>query len=240
MYNRPAIAMIELIFAIVIMGIVLMSAPMLISTATKSTFVGMQQESIATAASEMGMILTRHWDEGNTDTNDTAPILTTAGDSGLNANGTTGRRAGTPTILSHRSFFLAGGGTRAATSVANFKAEGDFDDIDDFHLTTSELSTYNGDLANATIGDFIDKNITIGTTVSYIEDNTTNGATYFGSSSIITFNNPFNRISASTSNIKWINVNLTTNNTAAELDKNIILNAFSCNIGTYELNERSF
>ena len=35
---RPAIAMIELIFAIVIMGIVLMSAPRLISTAAKSGY----------------------------------------------------------------------------------------------------------------------------------------------------------------------------------------------------------
>ncbi len=45
--RRPAIAMIELIFAIVIIGIVLMSVPQLISTAAKSGYVTIQQEAIS-------------------------------------------------------------------------------------------------------------------------------------------------------------------------------------------------
>jgi hypothetical protein len=63
---RPAIAMVELIFAIVIMGIVLMSAPMLISTASKSGYVAIQQEAINEAASQVNMIMGYHWDENNT------------------------------------------------------------------------------------------------------------------------------------------------------------------------------
>ena len=64
---RPAIAMIELIFALVIMAIVLMSAPMLISTATKSGYVAIQQEAINAAASQVNMIMGYHWDENSAD-----------------------------------------------------------------------------------------------------------------------------------------------------------------------------
>jgi len=46
-YHRKAIAMIELIFAIVVMGIVMLSAPMLVNKATQSSYVALQQESIA-------------------------------------------------------------------------------------------------------------------------------------------------------------------------------------------------
>ena len=73
---RPAIAMIELIFAIVIMGIILMSAPMLISTATKSGYVAIQQEAINEAASQINMIMGYHWDEGSSNEFFIDPILT--------------------------------------------------------------------------------------------------------------------------------------------------------------------
>ena len=72
---RKGIAMIELIFAIVIMGIVLLSAPTLISTATQSGLVAVQQEAIAASSSEIGMILTRDWDEAGTDETTESPIL---------------------------------------------------------------------------------------------------------------------------------------------------------------------
>ena len=72
---RPAIAMIELIFAIVIMGIILMSAPMLISTAAKSGYVAIQQEAINEAASRVNMIMTFHWDANSADETVLDPIL---------------------------------------------------------------------------------------------------------------------------------------------------------------------
>ena len=55
---RPAIAMIELIFALVIMGIALMSAPMLITVSTQSIEVSLQQESLNEASSRVNMLLT--------------------------------------------------------------------------------------------------------------------------------------------------------------------------------------
>ena len=56
---RKAIAMIELIFAIVVIAIVLMSAPTLINQSIKSSFVGFQQESINTVATHLNLILTK-------------------------------------------------------------------------------------------------------------------------------------------------------------------------------------
>jgi len=82
--KRPAIAMIELIFAIVIMGIVMMSAPMIISTAAKSGYVTIQQEAINEAASQINMIMGYHWDESSSDETFLDPILSvTHGDGAI-------------------------------------------------------------------------------------------------------------------------------------------------------------
>ena len=82
--NRKAIAKIELIFAIVIVGIALLSVPNLIYRATESGYTAMQQEAIAAAASDISLILTKRWDEANTDPRLPAIILTTdSGTTGL-------------------------------------------------------------------------------------------------------------------------------------------------------------
>ncbi len=236
---RNAIAMIELIFAIVVMGIVLMSAPMLVSVATKSGYVALQQEAIAAASSEIGLILTRHWDEGDTDFNKTAPILVTSGgDVDLNENGTTGRRAGTPPT-SRRTFVTSVGGRIPAST--NFTTEGDFDDVDDYDGHISRLHIYNSENTTAKTGDYVDANITIVSTVTYLEDNSSNGVSYKSGGPLLTYNNPFARVATTVpTNIKQVHIRLTTTNTAAELDKTIEMNAFTCNIGTYELKERNF
>lgn len=236
---RPAIAMIELIFALVIMGIVLLSAPNLISTATKSGYVALQQEAIATASAEIGMILTHYWDEGDTNETNTAPVLVTLGDDELNevdlSGLGTGRMAGTPNS-SFRTFTDAAGSPARinATSSVNLGSDaGDTDDIDDFSSATPRgLTDY--DSTTTAISDVVDTNIALQTTVTYVNDVTSYNA------SIVSLNQPFLTTSSKdTSNIKFIQVRLTTTNTASELDKDITLKAFSCNIGTFQLNEGS-
>ncbi len=60
-------------------------------------------------------------------------------------------------------------------------------------------------------------------------------------SETISFNAPaFGTSPAGTSNIKAVITNVTSGSHNAELGTNITLRAFSCNIGTYELKERSF
>jgi hypothetical protein len=233
---RPAIAMVELIFAIVIMGIVLMSAPMLISTASKSGYVAIQQEAINEAASQVNMIMGYHWDENNTNEDYIPPILevSSSGDTALNEVNIsavpTGRRLGTPKE-SYRAFIRADGQRlRTSASLQSETGETEEDDIDDFDGTTTHLvlipeATLNADNIETTT-------IDINRTVSYSDDN----ASYNTSS--ITYN-PFTTGSGTT-NIKSISVTLTSTSGVDELDKEIILRAFSCNIGGYKLEERDF
>ena len=240
---QQGIAMIELIFAIVIMGIVLMSAPMLISTATKSGYIALQQEGINEAASQINMILGYTWDESNTDDSHVITVLQTAGDPGLDENVTTGRRAGTPNI-SERTF-IDDNSTKWSASAIGADG-GDLDDMDDFNGTTVNLTeVQDADTGDAaTTADYVEKkvDISISRTVGYISDGVGAG-TYLspgtGTDKKITFTPDFGSTPGGTTNIKRVSVMLTSNSSASELNtKSITLHAFSCNIGSYKLEER--
>jgi len=231
---RPAIAMIELIFALVIMGIVLMSAPQLISTATKSGYVAIQQEAINEAASQINMIMGYHWDENASDEHFIDPILTvSSGDSDLNESGTSGRRTGTPKE-SYRAFVRSDGiRPNVAATLGKDGTETndeDFNDIDDFTGSTAHLK-----LIEYSAADNIEKttDIDINRTVSYSNDS----ANY--NSPNITYN-PFSPGGGGSTNIKMITATLTSASGVEELQKEIKLRAFSCNIGGYKLEERDF
>ena len=77
-YKR-GIAMVELIFAIVIIGVVLLSAPMLIYQASQNNTVALQQEAIAAVAAHTRILLSKHWDEADANLlGGIAPILKTS------------------------------------------------------------------------------------------------------------------------------------------------------------------
>lgn len=228
---RPAIAMLELIFAIVIMGIILMSAPQLISTATKSGYVAIQQEAINEAASQVNMIMGYYWDENDANESYLDPILETNGDSDLNEEGTTGRRLGTPQE-SYRTF-VRSDGQRLSASALGVDA-GDTtgeDDIDDFTGVANLIEI------ESAIADTVEKStININRTISYSTDST-NEANY--NLQEITYD-PFTTSGGTTTNIKSITVTVTSSSGQDELEKEITLRAFSCNIGGYKLEERNF
>jgi len=238
--KRPAIAMIELIFAIVIIGIVLMSAPMLISTAAKSGYVAIQQEAINEAASRVNMIMGYHWDENSADETVLDPILRTASTVAdlaeatyIDGNGT-GIRIGTPRE-SYRSFVRPNGSRAIATASGSLGNDGIENDMDDFMGTIGLNLEGTGTEAN-----YIEKNVTIVTTIAYISD-ATDTTTYNPIGNTINFNPNFTQTSATTTNIKRINTILTSGAASPEeLGKTIILHAFSCNIGGYKLEERDF
>jgi len=226
---RPAVAMLELIFAIVIMGIILMSAPMLISTASKSGYVAIQQEGINEAASQVNMIMGYQWDENDVDERYIDPILrASSGDTDLDEEGNTSRRLGTPEE-SYRSFVRSDGvdDLAASTSLGTDGTETEEDDIDDFsgitNLTEIQLSDVN----------YIETTtIDITTSIAYNTDSLVSGGY---NQSTIEFT-PFNT-NVNPTNIKEITATLTSSG-PEELDKKIILRAFSCNIGAYKLEEK--
>ncbi len=232
---RPAIAMLELIFAIVIMGIIMMSAPQLVSTAAQSGFVAIQQEGINEAASQVNMIMGYHWDENDTDESYIDPILSVSasGDDDLDEEGNSSRRLGTPQE-SYRSFVRSDGSEGRASATLGYETgETEEDDMDDFANSSTNLvfipeTTYEANEAN-----YIETNITIARDVFYSSD----AANY--NQSTISFNPSF-ADAGDTTNIKSIIVTLTSNSGVDELEKEITLRAFSCNIGGYKLEEREF
>jgi len=244
--NRQAIAMVELIFAIVVMAIVLMSAPNLISQSTKSSYVALQQESVNAAATHLNLILTKEWDTGNANSNIEPRVLyVSAGDAGLQADSTTRRRQGTPST-SYRKLLTGDGLAPDAVVLSMFGKGKDtgtsnepFDDIDDYKGEVAELSEIAD--ANDYNSDYKDKKIKMSTDVAYINDNPNSGN--YNSGRKIVFDNPFgdsNVISTEDStNIKAISVKLETNETTEELAKEIVLSAFMCNIGHYQLAKRT-
>jgi len=220
------------------MGIILMSAPMLISTAAKSGYVAIQQEAINEAASRVNMIMGYHWDENSADETVLDPILQTASpvtdlaeSTYIDGNGT-GRRIGTP-LESYRSFVRPDGSRLTTTAALGLGNDGIENDVDDF------IGTIGLTLAGLGTGtNYIEKNVTIVTDIAYITD-ATDATTY--DTNTINFDPSFAQTSATTTSIKRISTTLTSDAASPdELDKTIILHAFSCNIGGYKLEERDF
>ena len=234
-FKRNAFAMLELIFAIVIMGIVLMSAPTLISQANKGSLSVVQQEAVVAGATEIGMIMTRHWDEADTNESDYNPILQVNENiTALNESITIpGKRIGTP-LLASRGFLTSSGQKLNATAIGNEDATA-YDDIDDFNGKNTSLNTI--DTTTTETGDYIDSSLQINTIVQYISAPNINYT-----AATISFNQPFTNVAAAgtTSNIKEIQTTVTSGSHEAELGTNITLRAFMCNIGTYILKSRTF
>ena len=231
--NRTAMAMIELIFAIVVMGIVMLSAPMLISTAANSTSVALQQEGIHESAARVNMILTYAWDENDTNTtvcgNTIPPILrVTGGDSELDPVGTTARRLGVDTNSSSHTFKC---GTLELNATAIGSEGGDQDDMDDFANTSLILNT-----SGSGGKDYIEQDaVQVATTISYTSD----VASYQGGPTVSYNFDPSSGVAGTTTNIKAITVTLTSTSSVSELQKTIVLNAFACNVGGFEYESRT-
>ena len=212
--------MIELIFALVIIGIALMSAPMLIQQSIKSSNVALQQEAISAAASQVAIVLSMHWDEANANIPAGASPVLDANRSGylfppVGLVGVTGRNTddGNGT-LSPTPFTSFGPDTNESSYIS-------FDDVDDYHNQSFGLMIFNNEASSSDVGEYVDTNVSINTTVRYTKESNV-------LEDISTTISPY-------SNIKAIKVNLTSNSGVEELEKNITFKAFSCNIGTYAI-----
>lgn len=226
---RPGIAMVELIFSIVIMGIVMMSAPMLLSTASKSSTVALQQEGIHQAVSRLNMILTYSWDQNDTNDSCISPtLIVDSGDSELEDYNSSGRRIGVPKDSQSHTFLCGSEELKASETLG---IEGTTkDDIDDFGDTSLTLDTS----GSGSDDDYIETaTVSIATSVSYVSDSANYNSKEFS------YNFPKASV-ANSSNIKRLQVKLTSTSGVDELEKNIVMDAFSCNIGGYEYESREF
>lgn len=221
---RPAIAMIELIFALVIMGITLMSAPMLLNISIQSSNTAMQQESIAAASSQLSLILTYPWDEG--DTNDTTGygiLDTTSVNNDINSThrwlNSRAYNKNTPSLTVNTSASAKFG--YANDAIPN-------NDIDDFHNQSNKVTLYNADEISSITdneGEYLKgTKFDMNSTVIYSDDD------HSYTNNFVTFNDPKAAV-ATTSSIKLVNVTLTDTTGQAEHNQSVSLYAFSCNIG---------
>jgi len=234
--TKRAIAMIELIFALVIIGIVLLSAPMLIQQSIKSGNVALQQEAIAAVASQTAIVLSMHWDENNSniaigvspllDMN-RAPFDFDLINLPLGLIGVSGRNIEDNNQTISSTTFVNFG------SDANETDFSDFDDVDDYHGSNLGLTVFNTEYTSAEIGDYVDVSINMNTQINYTEDRITTGDDSNLTGQDITLNNKINSTDIGVnSNIKFVKVYLTSDSNITELEKNITIVAFSCNIGT--------
>jgi Tfp pilus assembly protein PilV len=211
---RRAISLIELVFAIVIMGIAVMSLPLILTQVERSNEFSLQQEAILAAKTKIGDILSYEWDQNSYDaTTQRALVVATASDANgdLNCSATTHARVGN--VLSDYRRKCT---TTAATTAANF-VDANINDVDDFN---AQNITLNADPDNAGTLDYIFRNtLQLQTAVNYAADNAV-----YANQSLNNFALNF-AIHATTSNIKAISVTVSTG------DQNITLRAFTCNIG---------
>lgn len=207
-------SMIELVISIVVMGIVVMSLPLILTQVQNNNAFALQQEAILAAKTKIGNILTHEWDDASYSVAaGSSFVLDTAnGDSELNPMAGTPRRVGHIDTDYRRKFFPV------PTNATNIATHGT-SDVDMFHNKNIALSVApNGEGAGALSYIF---NLRLDPTIVYISDT----ATY--SNDPLTFTFGVNA-AAGTTNIKRIAVQV------RDTDANTLittLRAFTCNIG---------
>ena len=220
---RKATSMLELVIAIVVMGIAMMTLPTMLTTIQNNNVFSLRQEAILAARTQLGDELTYLWDQNSIDSNQNIAVLDTN-----STNSNFERVPGTIHRIGHikgnkrRKYFSS---ITYATSPVNLgKDAGETipNDIDDF--SSSAPVTIKHD-ANS-LDYRYDLNMT--TTVSYVDDNFTEGTTFDFNTSTIS--------PAKSTNIKMTTLTITNNNN----DFNMLLRAYSCNIGANRLLRRDF
>ena len=221
--------MIELIFAIVVMGLILMSVPMIMRQSIQSTYASYQQEAVATLASQIQTVMGYEWDNENNQSIG-YPVLQTSSTSIASCN--SAYPVGT-SDAEGRYCLDTYGNHRAASAIGPDTDDvHGYDDIDDFDGNITTVTLYENESISTEKGEYVDLNVSLTTVVTYGDDTPrlADGSTSTPAQST-TYSNPFDHNSSSTQNIKLISVKLTTSNPAGELDKEIRLSSFMCNIG---------
>jgi len=224
---RKGFTIIELIVAIVVIGIALMSVPLLLSQASKSDEFSLNQEAILAGSTKIGDILTYPWDDKLVSETNVKHILdVTNGDSELDRypdNNHTRRKGNFKTNFRRK---FDANTTYASTTLGRI---GDtnttaYNDIDDFN-GNSEIINGGG------TGDYLmDLNLT--TKVFYISDDAN-----YSSSPTLNFGDLNTSLATPTTNLKMIEVKVANK---ANHQTITTLRAFSANIGSYELLYRTF
>jgi len=225
-------SMIELVIAIVVMGIAVMSLPLILTQSQNSNALALQQEVIMATKTKVSYILAYEWDENSYDENasvsrvlDTTSSSDASDDFDVDANTT--RRIGHIAADNRRRLRNIDDVDRNASV---FSIDG-ANDIDDFH-DTNESTTISATSASDMDYIFI---VTRHTEVAYIKDTLALG--FDNNDANITFSFDINTTSITgPTNIKMITVQ--TSN--ADNSVNTTLRAFASNIGESRISKRAW
>lgn len=222
--TRKGIAMIELIFAIVVMSFVMLSLPLIVNQVKQSQHLGLKQESIALIASQVNLILTHQWDDTQTRGNNHSFILkTNSGKASREYNPTTKLKGNRKKFINSRLYssedLFASDTLKLETDKTATNLD---DDIDDFNGRTMTLSIEGTEKSSEK--EYIDQTIDIDTTVSY--------SNYNGDLSAFNINIVNGGVSGTSTNVKSVESVLTSSH-ARTGDTKITLKGFAANIGGY-------
>lgn len=160
--NKSAFSMIELIFAIVIIGVSVISLPMMTQVTSKAIEENLVQEAVFAASTELNQIVSYYWDENSVENNNSLSRVIDTND----CNITTRLRVGHIDQPLHRRC-LDNNATRPSPEPLGSDG-GDLDDIDD---TTGISSIFESFVASAE-GYKEDYNKTVAVTYSSFGDTT--------------------------------------------------------------------
>ena len=227
--------LIELIYAIVIIGITFITLPMILINNSRILEQNLVQEAVLVTATKMGQILTFPWDENSRiDGNvlaKTEVVTVSTGDLDLNRSvSAPDFRVGHFQEALHRRMVPASAAaTRTASTIGLDEASINVaDDLDDFHNDTDSSSITSGTVAGY-------KNAyTMNTTVRYVTDS----AVY--TNTAIAFNFA-TAPAAQPSNLKMIEMSTDKTGATGGTESNIIvLRAYSANIGETDYYKRTY
>ena len=214
---RKAASMIELVVAIVVMSIAVMTLPMMLEQTQRNNEFTLQQEILLAARTKLGDTLTYRWDEYSLN-NDRIVVLQTNGDSELNPVAGTIRRVGHVRADKRRKFNLDNNATPPPLA-----PDANIDDLDDFHGDNATLIGTAADL------DYRFTTFEMNTTVVYVSDD----ANYSDTNLSFTFNTIADTNSSS-SNIKMLTL------TTGRENSLFTLRTYSSNIGESEFLRRPY
>jgi prepilin-type N-terminal cleavage/methylation domain-containing protein len=226
---RRAFTMLELIFAIVIIGLVALTIPTILLTNARNVETNLLQEAVLIAATKMGQTMSYPWDEHSRDPGTLAAtdVLTVSGSGNAALARSTEdfrighfqeplRRRMTPSSAERFASTTLGMSADANTTVQ--------DDIDDIDGTSTQITGPSEEGYKATY--------TITGSVVYISDAATYTNTTISDFDFIT------TASAGTTNIKMVQVSVDSDLTGSGND--IVFRAWSSNIGETDFYKRTY
>ena len=235
--TRTAFTLIEIVFTILLLGIIATGLPMLLIGDADTREETIVQEAIYASTAKMSQLLSYAWDENSiaplTSTVASSKVLdinSTTRDIEFDRNGLTKFRLGHFVGTGRRSLYDISITNRFSSAIGFDAGETNatFDDIDDDIGTVTFIES-TGTTNTSSIG--YKENYRMNISVSYIDVNNTYGNNFIAG---MEFENPV----ATTTNMKRITVQITDNQTPATTL--FTLKTFSSNIGETSIASRVF